>query len=410
MARRALTHKEETRIRRAIQDKIAFFAPTISPAPKNVENNEIESLETAIRFYYEEGAAGVIIQPKYMGSYCDIYLHRDIEKTRFFSRRGYPVRLPHDEMIEAVRPLHDNLFGRLSSQVDIVLVQSELMPWSALGRGLIERDFGGYEIAHQTHRDYIKSTDLHSDIAELRSSGGYHQFLIDQGTLTRKELKKKYPSHVVSQYEALKALEVPEPDEYAEDIEAYSEQLELFGAEGPIEFKPFNILKLVYSNGQEELVQAHDSAFSLVSEDNYVSFRFDGDGNPPGPANDEYINSQIERAYGFYRELTEGQKMEGVIVKPIGSTDPKLVPMFKVRSNAYLQLIYGVNFNRNFDYYMSRRSVGKKMRASRNQWNIGQALLKIPLAEISEDNEEYVRLVRGRIYEEDFEKILDSRL
>jgi len=406
MARRTLTHKEETRIRRAIDDRIAFFAPTISPAPKNLERNEIESLESAIRFYYESGAAGVIIQPKYMGSYCDIYLHRDIEKTRFFSRRGYPVRLPHDEMIEAVRPLHENIFGRLSSSVEIVLVQSELMPWSALGKGLIERDFGGYEIAHQTHHDYIRSTDLFSDIAELRSDSGYRQFLIDQSTLSRKELKKKYPSHVVAQYEALIALEIPKPDEYIEDIELYSEQLERFGSDSPIQFKPFNILKLVYSSGSEEIVRAHDSAFSLVSEDNYVSFRFDG----PGLANDEYINGQIERAYGFYRELTEDQKMEGVIVKPIGDHDPDLVPMFKVRSNNYLQLIYGVNFSRNFDYYISRRSVGKKMRASRNQWNIGQALLAIPMNEINPDNAEYVRLVRGRIYEEDFEKILDSRL
>lgn len=408
---RALTHKEERRIRRAIEDRIAFFAPTISPAPKNEDTNEIESLENAIRFYYENGATGVIIQPKYMGSYCDIYLHRDIEKTRFFSRRGYPVRLPHDEMIEAVRPLHERIFGiNWIEGAEIYLIQSELMPWSALGKGLIERDFGGYEIAHQTHHDYIKSTGLHSDIAELRSDTGYHQFLIDQGTLTWKELKKKYPSHVVGQYEALKTLEVPDPDVYIEGIEAYSEQLELFGADGPIEFKPFNILKIVRGDGTEVIVNDHGQAFRFVSDDNYVSFRYDGDGNPPGPANDEYINSQIERAYGFYRELTEDQRMEGIIVKPLGSTDPKLVPMFKVRSNAYLQLIYGVNFDRNFDYYFSRRRVSRKMRASTNQWKIGQALLAIPLSEINEDNEEYTRLVRGRIYEEDFEKILDSRL
>lgn len=50
------------------------------------------------------------------------------------------------------------------------------------------------------------------------------------------------------------------------------------------------------------------------------------------------------------------------------------------------------------------------MRCSISEWNIAQSLLRIPMNEIGPDNEEYVKWVKARILEEDFEATLDSRL
>tara|TARA_R110002110_G_scaffold26350_13_gene97027 strand:+ start:1892 stop:3133 length:1242 start_codon:yes stop_codon:yes gene_type:complete len=408
--KRRMSPKEKTRIKRAIDDKINFFAPTISPAPKNVERNEIESLYEAMKFYRDAGVEEVIIQPKYMGSYCDIYLHRDINKSRFFSRRGYPVRLPEGLLIGAVQNMWDHFFGPqsigfLNNQIEMMIIQSELMPWSALGRGLVERDFGGYKISHATHHSYIDRTGLNKEVQGFLQDPVYHEFLIDKGTMSRKELKAKYKPHVVSHYDALAKISVPDPVDYKKGIDIYTEQVERYGAPGEVHFKAFNILKILKTDGEEIIPDDHKMFNMVVESGNPGAMSVNVNTEP------DVFEKGVAAAYFFYETLISAPlHMEGIIVKPTEKWNSTLVPMFKVRSDYYLQMIYGVNFLANYNYYLGRRNTNRKMRASLNQWNIAQALLRIPTKDISPDNEEYVKLVKARIMEEDFEKTIDSRL
>jgi hypothetical protein len=371
------------------------FAPTISPAPKNTDRGEIESIAVALEYYRDNGVSRVIMQPKYMGSYCDIYLTQDIKRTRFFSRKGFLIskRVDHAELIEAVRPLHERFDWE---GVDMRLIQSELMPWSALGKGLIERDFGGYERSHRTHLDYIANTGLDLDVRGLMGDEQYHQFLIDQDTLSRKELKAKYPDHIVKQYEALAELQLPDVRLYLDAINLYSDQLKIYGADDELHFKPFNILKTVYEDGTEEINSSNIDGFRAVSDE-------------PIAIVDPSHEFAVEVGYGFFGALVRDD-MEGIVIKPDNVRAEGMAPMFKVRNDNYLQMIYGINFKDNYGYYLSRRGVGKKMRCSSNQWAIAQAILRIPKAEIDDDNEEYRRLIKARILEEDFEFKLDPRL
>jgi len=401
-----MTPKEETRIRIAIRDKVMHFSPTISPAPKNEERNEIESISSALDFYAEAGVKKVIIQPKYMGSYCDIYLHKDIEKTRFYSRRGYSIsdrQISKAALIEAVKPLHE----RFSWEgVELRLIQAELLPWAALGKGLIIREFGGYEVCHQSHCDYLKSSSLVPAIKKLMATDEFQAFLKDSATLSRKEVKAKYSDYAFRQYEALRFLQIPEPNAYQEAIALYSQQLELYGDDdGSLEFKPFNLLKTVYDDELEEICESNIEGFRAVSDDAHMLIDLD---NEP-PSDPRYKNFGEEIAYTFFNTLTV-ENMEGIVIKPDHIWDKESVPMFKVRNNNYLQMIYGVRFQSDYDYYLRRRRIGKKMRCSRNEWNIAQTLLRIPMSEISSKNEEYCTLVKKRILEEDFEATLDSRL
>lgn len=397
---RYMTPKEENRIRHAISDRVMHFSPTISPAPKMEEKGEIESLEAAIRYYHEAGKKTLIIQPKYMGSYCDIYLHRDIRKSRFFSRKGYPLPgwVNQEELFEALAPIWSRFIQEWKEGTELILIQAELLPWSAVGKGLIDRAFRGYQTVHQTHCDYIRGTGLSEAVAALRASDDFRQFLEDQDTMSKKELTKKYPNHKIKHFQGLAAIDLPDPDIYQDAIDLYSEQVELYGVEGKPYFKPFNILKMVHQEGREWINDSNLFGFVTVSDDPYGLI----DLNEP-------IEKCIEQAYDYYNQILE-KNMEGVVIKPDGVWDPDHPPMFKVRNNDYLQMIYGVKFQVNYDYYLRRRRTGKKMKCSINEWNIAQTLLRIPMSEISPDNEEYTNLIKARILEEDFEAKLDSRL
>ncbi len=73
-------------------------------------------------------------------------------------------------------------------------------------------------------------------------------------------------------------------------------------------------------------------------------------------------------------------------------------------------MIYGINFNSKYEYYINKRSISKKIKCSINEWNIAQSLLKIPQINLNEDNKEYYDLIKARIMEEEFEMSLDKRL
>lgn len=399
---RHLTSKEETRIHRCVLDRIQHFSPTISPAPKNVERNEIESILEAISYYRSKGISKLILEPKFMGSYCDLYLYRDIEKSRFFSRNAYsiaPRLLSKEILVEAARPIWEKFQEYWDDGATLILVQAELMPWSALGKGLIVRDFKGYEVCHQTHADYLKNSELRSAIGGLARSEDFKKYLADAAILTSKELAQKYPQHIVRQYEALRFLTLPNPTTYQNAIDLYRQQLERYGAEGPICFQPFNWLKMVFEDHSE-----------VYNENNI--FGYEQVSNQPHLVLDLTTRSEddpFEDAYDFFHGLVN-QGMEGIVIKPQQVWNPEVVPMFKVRNNNYLQLIYGVRFQDDYDYYLGRRKVGSKMKCSMNEWNIAQSLLRIPMHQISKENQDYYSLIEKRILEEDFEVGLDKRL
>ena len=386
--KRRLTHKEENRISHAINDRVMHFSPTISPAPKDMENGEIESLLKAIEYYKEMGETTLIMQPKYMGSYCDIYLAKDIEKTRFFSRRGYPVpdRVNREALIDAVRPLWNRFFSETDT-LELVVIQAELMPWAALGKGLIDRDFRGYEECHQTHADYIKDSGINEILKDAQSDVEYHEFLVDAGTLSKKDLKAKYPDHVQKHYYALASISVPKHEEYQNAIDVYRKQVDIYGADGDIHFKPFNWLKMVFQDGEENINKSNSSGFMMVSGDNYVTIHL----------NSTTETKDIQSALAMYKFWTEVQGMEGAVIKPNTIWKTDMVPMFKVRNNNYLQMIYGVKFQSDFEHYISRRRVGRKIKCSINEWNIAQSLLRVPMKDISPENEEYVKELKNKL-------------
>ena len=373
------------------------FSPTISPAPKNVERNEIESLYNAIKYFKDIGQTKLCIQPKYMGSYSDVLLMKDITQSKVYSRKGHYIDwLDNEELIDGLLNIHNRFDW---SELDYVLLQAELMPWSAMGEGLIEKEFDSYVHCLEHHVNYLKEHKIFDKINNLKNQNDFSEYLNDRDVLSKKELNKKFPSHIKRQYEGWDNFYMYDIEEYERGIETYKEQLGLYGVKAKIYFKPFNVLKYGYSSGEQKINTSNIDGFNAVSENQMLVIDFE----------EMSFVEAISHAYKFYHALVE-RGAEGIMVKPDEVFIEGHPPAFKVRNNDYLTMIYGVNFKHDYDYYLSRRKVGKKIKESVNQWEIARKMLEIPFSEISVDNEYYTKLIELRVEAEYREVYLDSRL
>lgn len=379
------------------ENKVNAFSPTISPAPKSPEKGEIESIDKAIRYFYINGVKEIIVEKKYMGSYCDIYLNKNLEDTYFVSRNGHKIdHIDLEEAKEACRELHARFNW---DGLNLVIIQSELMPWSALGKGLIENEFGGYINAHQNHYEHLANTDLYKKIAEVKNTEAYKQFIEDKDTLSLKDFRAKYPHHIIRQYESLSEFKLLDLDVYKQSIDIYQTQINHFGQQGDIYFKPFNILKKVLDDGTEEFVNDNLN-YKDVNDDEFLHLSI---------TNEEELNKAIEIVYAWFSTLEQDNE-EGIVIKPRQAFIKGMPPAFKVRNNNYLTMIYGVNFQDQYDYYINKRNIGRKLECSINDWMLNWELLKVPYNEINKENYFLKNLVFDRIMGEKAEAGLDKRL
>jgi hypothetical protein len=338
--------KVQKRIEWCLKHKIKHFAPTISPAPKDAGN--IESIAEALRYYNAMGVDKVCIQPKYMGSYVDIELTKDINETRFFSRRGYLIKyLDRDKLIDAIRDLHKTMF-EVEPLAEKFLIQGELLPWIAMGENLIERDYKTYSTLIQNHINDLNEMDFFNTVEELKLDLKYQEFseyyssLInkfkeeypnlpsdERYKLIRKELYKKYKQHIVRQYLGLYHTPAIQ-DAIQESLNKFNEQLNIYAYDSDVlEVKPFNLLKTYYSDGKFNVNESNIEGFNLVSNDDQLVLSFEENG----------FDLCVELAEDYYKSLVN-EDNEGVMIKPESVYAEGLNHAFKVRNNDYLMLIY----------------------------------------------------------------------
>ena len=389
--------KLKNRIDRFCANKINAFSPTISPAPKSLERNEIESIYEGIRYFYEQGVTEIVVERKYMGSYCDIYLQKNLDDTYFVSRNGYLVNhIDLDQAKQACRGLH-NRFDWTNLQTAII--QSEMMPWSVLGQGLIDNEFTGYLNVHQNHCKHIAQSDLYAKIAMVKQSELYLQYMNYKAGHSMDEVKEHFPAHIVRQYESLSAFKVYNLAEYRKYVDIYAEQIGHFGQTGDIYFKPFNILKKVFNDGSELIVNDNMS-YRDINDDGFLNL-------PTG--NDEEMNRSVEKVYEWFAQL-EAENEEGIVIKPRQAFIKNLPPALKIRNNRYLVMIYGIDFQTNYAYNLQKRKISRKLECSINDWMLNWEMLNVKYADISIKNDFLKNLVFDRIMGEQVEAVLDIRL
>ncbi|WP_127587224.1 metallophosphoesterase [Paenibacillus koleovorans] len=388
------------RLRYCSRHRINFISGTMSPADKDEAAGELESLARGLDYFKERGVTDVVLQPKYMGSRCNVYLDRELDKCYAVSRNGYKVKSVD------LLPVYAQLLQRFESymgeqQVAVMILDGELLPWKALGEGLIERQFQPISKALETEIAFLKEHGFEEALGKLVREMEAGEFEKDQHHLPKAALSEKYGAFVYQNFKHLRGIRdafVP-LDRHEEAYQVYKRQLELYAGEAELIYKPFAILKEVLENGEERLPDQWTSdMYSFLSDDEFLRL------NLLDP-------EAYERAERFFGKLTIENGMEGVVIKP--EQDARgAVPYLKVRNPEYLSIIYGYDykFPHKYKKLLKQKNIAPKLRTSANEHRLGMQLLAVPLNEISPENGSYRQIAANLLFEVAKEKEMDPRL
>ena len=301
-----------------------FISGTMSPSRSTRE--ELEPIKSAIQYFHTEGVEKVIIQPKYMGSRLQVYLHRD--RTLDFAVTRSGTKAGNIKVLETVYDHWHNILDSQEFWEDCLVLDGELLPWSAIGKELIDKDF----------LQYGKS--IQNELSTLNNDPVFSQFA-EQIGLDAKAHKK--------------------------EIDIFMEQLELYGNEHPVYYNPFSILSV---DGKNYTKENQLNIFThLLPKEPYMVLNL----------ND--VNA-VEQAESFFESLTTlsmtGDSKfahEGVVIKPLVYKEG-VAPYMKVRNEQYLHLIYGYDYKFDYQKMVDKKRIGKKLKLSIDEFEIGMKMLE----------------------------------
>ncbi len=402
-----LDPKDRGRIFYGAKEKLNFISGTMSPSDKDPEQNSLlETLGSAFSYYREQGIKRVVMQPKYMGSRGTMYLNRDPEKRMITTRNGYPIKdtwVDVSAVMEKTYQENTRLFA--DPNVESVLIDGELMPWSALGKPLIERQYRTIHKAIKLEAEFLKRSGFKEKIQAVREEFEKTYFTHDAKHMSGKDLSVKYGAR----YETYQTFSVYEDFNWDDNdayIESFGHQLKVHGEPGDAHFLPFCWLKTIYKDGTETSIA--DGGYNNLQCYNAVA----SPGAPKAIEVDLDDPKSVELALWLYRTWVAAN-MEGAVVKPYEiQPQATYAPYLKVRNPEYLRLIYGYDYTQlsKFQKLYKQKSIRGKLRTSIREWNIGMEMLKIRAADISTENAKYVNLMAKMIQEEKSEQFLDPRL
>ncbi|WP_127531336.1 metallophosphoesterase [Paenibacillus kobensis] len=388
------------RLRYCSRNRINFISGTMSPADKDAAQGQLESLGRGLDYFKSHGVTEVVLQPKYMGSRCNVYLHRDIGQCYAVSRNGYKVKaVDLDPVYEALL----RKFGAYMREhgIEIMLLDGELLPWKALGEGLIDRQFGPIGKALETEIEFLRQNGFEESFGKLVQDYEASGFEKDQHHMPKNELSEKHGASTYQNYKNVREIRdayVP-LDTHAEAYSVYKRQMDLYAGDAELEYKPFSILKEVMVSGEERIPEGRTSdMYRMLNDDECLVL-------------DLTQADAYAKAEQFFSKLTVEEHMEGVVIKPEREA-AGVVPYMKVRNEGYLSIIYGYDYKFPYKYnkLMKQKSIGSKLRTSGGEHRIGQQMLAVKLHDIAPDNEAYAQITANLLFEVAKEKGIDPRL
>ncbi|WP_028596531.1 AAA family ATPase [Paenibacillus assamensis] len=395
-----LEYEEVRKLHHCSRNKVNFISGTMSPADKDLEAHELESLKRGLAYFAERQVDKVVLQPKYMGSRCNIYLYRDIKQCFAVSRNGY--RVNQVDLTDIYKQLLEKFNAYMDEQqVSILVLDGELLPWKAMGEGLIQRQFKPIGSALESELSFLEESGFEealNTLVESYQESGYEK---DQHHMAKAALSEKYGGHVYQTYKHVQQVlksKVPLND-HKQAYETYKKQLDLYAEDSKLEYKPFALLKVVYESGEEKIpTDSTSDMYRFLSNDQFLVL-------------DLAQPDCYEQAAQFFSMLTVENHMEGVVIKPETVVN-NAVPYMKVRNADYLSIIYGYDyrFPHKYDKLIKQKSITQKLRKSLNEYRFGQQMLAVKFAEISPQHEEYQGIAANLLFETAKEKEIDPRL
>lgn len=392
--------KEEMRkINYALKNGINYVSGTMSPSDKDLENNVLESLEKGLDYFKDNGVEQVILQPKFMGSRCNLYLYNDLEKTYAVSRNGFKIK--HIDLENVFKKQHEKYIDYMNkNDLQLMLLDGELLPWSVLGKGLIEESFRPLGNLVSDELSILEAYGFEEHLSRLLENDKIKEFKTDKNLMNKKDLSEKYGSRDYNTFKSLENYSHVSTSVLEEKLNVYNEQVRIFG-DVDVEpyFEPFKILKMEYKNGETVHFKGDmEEEFKFLSDNDYIVI-------------DLKNEESYTKAKEFFETLTVERKMEGVVIKPLIEKN-EVLPYMKVRNPEYLTLVYGYDYTlpEKFDKLINQKHIGKKMRTSLKEHNLAKELLETSVKNINTNNKDYMKLLANILLEVREEGNIDPRL
>ena len=400
-----LNDRDILRLRWSAKNKINFVSGTMCPADKR--ENELEDINEAFDYFKSKHIEKVMLQIKYMGSRCNVYLFNEIEKSYAVTRNGFVIKqLDLTDIYKKLmdRPSIKNYFKE--NDLELMILDGELMPWSALGEGLIESVFQTIDKGVSSELNLLEDNGFEEQLSRIQKEYKESQFDNDKHTMKKEELYSKYGAQKYEAYKLLSGFYMPEINELKDLHQTYSKQLDVYARpfnkeSDKAEYQPFSILKSVKKNGDEILYfdSDNETLFKMVSDVRYLVC-------------DLSNSTSMEESRWFFDYVIKVLKLEGIVIKPLKVDNKYCAPYIKVRSPSYLTIIYGYDYLNKVKYnqMLEQKRIIMKLQTSIDEWQIGKKLLQIPYKDISENNKKYNDLMTKIIVEINKEEDLDPRL
>ena len=393
------------KINYALNNGVNYVSGTMSPSDKDLDNNDIESLEKGLNYFKDNKVDKVILQPKFMGSRCNLYLFKDkLEECYAVSRNGFKIRhVDLTDVFESQLKRYNQFMTE--NNLSLLLIDGELLPWSVLGKGLIEDSFRPLGSFVGNELDLLGKYNFEGHLSKLLDSEDFKKFKTAKNNSSKSELIKEFGS---ANYETFKSLDGFIEFDVANEVSnlnTYNEQVDIFGSVvKDAYFEGFNILKAEDLNGDVVFIEGMttfgdmESIFNIVSDNDYLLIDF---------KDEDYLS----KAHSYFDNLTTERKMEGLVIKPLVYKN-NLVPYMKVRNKDYLTLVYGYDYKNDVKYnrLINQKNIKRKLSVSLSENILSRELLKYPLKEINRSNVEYLNELANVLVEVKKEVGIDPRL
>jgi hypothetical protein len=377
-----LDPRDQSVLKRHLKRGINFLSPTLAPANKNEKTGELESFSWALDYYKNVGLEYAVMQPKFMGSRCQLYLYSD-EDSFAISRNGFPIR---GEFIGPVLDYWKNKVFAKFPNAKFVLVDGELCPWSALGKNLIEKDF---KPIFYGNKQEIQELELTGFFAKLRQeelkaqkySDEFREYILANayGELTNRQLKElkkplieKYGHFTFEKIaNLLKVGDVQalmeNPQTLYSKLDLYAKQVNIYGSDYPVIFEPFSILKI------DEQVLPYDNYLSFNSFSNRPCKLIDLTNSKDCLGAETLYQTWLSNPNWFGNCIA----LEGVVIKPLDAKNTSYSPGFKVRNSEYLRIVYGPNYDleQNYSTIYQNKRISKKLKLAMREHELGVQML-----------------------------------
>lgn len=306
---------------------LIYLPPTMSPTETTVEEGLLEHPTEAFAYYRTNGVPRVVIEEKHMGSRAVLVICKDQDAARkrfgvtdggagmVFTRTGRrffdDVGL-EGSVLERVRAAvgEAKLWDELAT--DWVLLDAELMPWSAKAQDLLRYQYAPVGVAARTSLAAVIET------VDRAAERGVEVADVADRMRTRLVLADRY-------------------------VEAYGRYAWQVDSIDDLRIAPFHLLA---SEGRTHVDRDHiwhmDTLARMCSQDEGLLVA------TPYRVIDVTDAEDIATGVAWWEELTSGGG-EGMVVKPLdfiprrGQKRP-VQPAVKCRGSEYLRIIYGPEY------------------------------------------------------------------